>query len=121
MNKFALAFLLVALPLDAAAAMPVSTFLTKSEALMKKGPMAVFSSDLGVLKKEMQRSGGQIRAEQAAVVKAGGKPAYCLPAKASMTPNELLNHLRAIPAGQRGMPFKAAYKSFLVGKYPCSA
>ena len=111
---------LLATPL-AGQAMPVSTFLTKSEALMKKGPMAVFSGDLGLLKKEMQRSGGQLKAERLAAVKAGQKPAFCPPAKASMSPNELLNHLRAVPAAQRNMPFKAAYRSFLVKKFPCPA
>lgn len=43
MNKIALAILAAALPLTVVTAMPVSTFLAKSEALMKKGPMAVFS------------------------------------------------------------------------------
>ncbi|HZF42491.1 MAG TPA: hypothetical protein VEZ48_03705 [Sphingomonadaceae bacterium] len=112
---------MAATPFTPATAMPVSTFLTKAEALKKKGPMALFSGDLGVLKKEMQVSGGQIKAERLAAEKAGRKPDFCPPAKASMNSDELLNHLRAIPAGQRGVPFKAAYKSFLVRKFPCPA
>lgn len=118
MTKYAAALLLAMLP-AAASAMDVSTFLAKSEALMKKGPMALFSGDIGVLKKEMQTSGGQIKAERLAAIKAGEKPAFCPPAKASMRSDELLSHLRAIPAAQRGMPFRAAYKSFLIRKFPC--
>jgi hypothetical protein len=121
MKKTVLAMALALAPLTAAAAMPVSTFLAKAEALQKKGPMALFSSDIGVLKKEMKTSGAQIKAERTAAMKAGRKPDFCPPAKASMTSDELLNHLRAIPAAQRGMPFKAAYKSFLVRKFPCPA
>lgn len=121
MPKCAAVFAIAVLTAAPAAAMPVSTFLTKAEALQKKGAMALFSSDIGVLKKEMQASGSQIKAERLAAVKAGRKPDFCPPAKASMGSAELLGHLRAIPAAQRGMPFKAAYKGFLVKKFPCPA
>jgi hypothetical protein len=43
---FALA---AAMPLTAASAMPVSTFLDKANRLEKKGPAALFSSDLKLL------------------------------------------------------------------------
>ena len=101
--------------------MTAGTFLAKSEALMKKGPMALFSGDVGVLKKELRTASTQLRAARLAVVKAGGKPAYCPPDKGSMNSNELLAHLRAIPQAQRGMSFKAALGGLLVKKYPCSA
>lgn len=120
MTRTIAALLLLAAPISAQA-MPASVFLAKAEALMKKGPMALFSGDVGLLKKEMQTSGSQIKAERLAAVKAGRKPDFCPPAKASMNSNELLNHLRAIPAAQRAMPFKTAYKSFLVKKFPCPA
>jgi len=121
MKKLVLATTLAAAPLTAAAAMPVSTFLAKAEALQKKGAMALFSGDIGILKKELKTSSAQLKAERAAAVKAGRKPDFCPPEKASLNSNELLGHLRAIPAPQRGMPFKAAYKSFLVRKFPCPA
>ena len=121
MNKIALALIAAAIPMTASSAMPVSQFLAKAEALQKKGAMALFSSDLGVLKKEMQTTGGQIRAERLAAVKAGRKPPFCPPAKASMNSDELLAHLRGIPPAQRGMSFKTAYQSFLARKWPCPA
>lgn len=121
MKMIVLALACGAAPLSAAAAMPLSQFLPKAEALAKKGAMAIFSSDLGVIKKEMETSGSQIRAERLAAIKAGRKPDFCPPSKGSFNADELLNHLRAVPAAQRGMPFKAAYKSFLVKKFPCPA
>ena len=121
MNKIALAILAAALPMTAATAMPVSTFLAKSEALMKKGPMAVFSGDLGLLRSEMKTSVAQLRAEQAAARKAGRKPASCMPQKVVVRPNELLDYLRAIPAAERGMPMKEALGGWMVKKYPCPA
>lgn len=101
--------------------MPVSEVLTKAEALKKKGAMAVFSSDLRLIKNELETSGKQLRDERRATLKAGGKPAYCPPAKGNFDSDELLAYLRTIPPAQRGMSFKAAYKSFLVKKFPCKA
>ena len=121
MNKIALAILAAALPMTAAMTMPVSTFLAKSEALMKKGPMAVFSGDLGLLRGEMRTSFTQLRAEQVAARKAGRKPASCMPEKVGVNPNELLGHLRTIPAAQRGMPMKDALGGWMAKKYPCPA
>ena len=115
------AVLALLLPVTAATAqtMPVSQFLAKAEALQKKGAMALFSSDIGVLKKEIQNSGKQLRAEQNAAVKAGRKPATCMPAKATMNSNELLAHFKSIPPQQRDMPVKAAFASLMRKKYPC--
>lgn len=104
-----------------ASAMPLSVFLPKAEALNKKGPMALFSSDLGVIKKQFTTTATQVRRERLAAVKAGGKPAYCPPDKAKFDSDELLAYLRSVPPAQRNMTFTAAYKSFLVRKWPCSA
>lgn len=104
-----------------AAAMPVSVFLPKAEALMKKGPMALFSSDVGLLKKEMNSASGKLRDERLSILKSGGRPSYCPPAKASLNSNEIMAHLRAIPAGERGMSFKTALGGFMAKKFPCRA
>lgn len=104
-----------------AVAMPVATFLAKADALMKKGPMAVFSGDIGLLKGEMKTSFAQLRADDVAARKAGRKPASCMPAKVGVRPNELLDHLRTIPVAQRGMPMKAALGTWMQKKFPCPA
>ena len=53
-KKLAAAAILLALPLGAAAAMDVATFIAKAGALEKKGVMAVFSGDYKVLKSEIE-------------------------------------------------------------------
>lgn len=96
-----------------AQSMPVSTFLAKADALKKKGAMALFSSDINLLKKEGMNSAAALRAERLQAIKAGKKPAFCPPEKGgSLNSGELLTHLQSIPAPQRSrMPMKEASKA----------
>ncbi|MDP9414520.1 MAG: hypothetical protein M3Q08_10615 [Pseudomonadota bacterium] len=123
MRKVAVALLMALAPAGAlhAQSMPISDFLTRAEALKKKGLMATVSKDLGVLKAEIQNSGKQLRAEQNEAAKAGRKPATCMPKKASFGPDELLGHLRSIPPQQRSMSIKAGLAGLMRKKYPCPA
>lgn len=115
--------LLVAVSAAASAqSMPVATFLAKADALKAKGPMALFSGDIGVLKSEMQNAGLQLRAERQADLKAGRKSAYCPPAKAALNSDELLTAMRAIPPADRARtPVKAVLRTHLIRKFPCPA
>lgn len=121
MRRIALGLLLITAPVSALQAqnMPVSTFLGKVEALKKKGPLALLSSDLGLLKAEIQNSAKALRAEGLAAQKAGRKPLFCPPPKAEMNSNEILAHFNAIPPAQRNMPVQAAVASLMRKKYPC--
>lgn len=103
--------------------MPLNQFLDKATALEKKGPLALLSSDIGRLKKEIQNSGKELRAERLAVGAAGKKPAFCPPEEgASVNSTELLGHFRSIPQAQRNsMRTKDAFRSFMARKYPCQA
>jgi hypothetical protein len=101
--------------------MPVSTFLAKADALKKKGPLALLSSDIGLLKSEVQNSGKALRAEQVAARKAGRKLSYCLPEKAAFNSNELLAHFQSIPPAQRSMRVRDAFAGLVRKKYPCPA
>ncbi len=123
MRKVVVALLVALAPAGAlqAQSMPVSDFLTRAEALKKKGMMAIVSKDFGVLKTQIQNSGKQLRAEQNEAAKAGRQPATCMPKKASFGPDELLGHLRSIPPQQRSMSIKAGLASFMRKKYPCPA
>lgn len=125
MRKWPAFLLLAALPLAPvqAQSMPAATFLAKAEALKKKGPLALLSSDFGRLKKEMTASGEALRAERLAAEKAGTKPAYCPPAKQTgMSPDEIIGHFRSIPPAQlQRMQTKDALRSLLAKKYPCPA
>ena len=125
MRKIALGFLILAMPFSAAQAqtMPLPQFLTKATALKKKGPLALFSSDLKLLQKEVQASGSQLRAERLAAAKAGRKPAYCPPDKGgALGAEEVLAHFQSIPAAQRErMRVKDGMRSLFARKYPCPA
>jgi len=74
-TKLILAALAAAAPLTAADAMNVAVFLDKAGALEKRGPLALFSSDYKLLKREVQTASEQLRAERLAAQHAGLLPA----------------------------------------------
>ena len=120
MRKAILALALAAAPLSALQAMNVAEFLQKAERLEKKGMAAMFSSDMRLLKGEIQTASRQLRAERLAAERAGRRGAYCPPAKAGLNGRELLAHFRSVPPAQRGVTqVKDALRSFLARKYPC--
>ena len=106
---------------SAALAMPATTFLAKAEALMAKGPLALFSSDVVLLKQEATQSATQLKAERLALLAQHRPTAYCPPAKSGIGSDELLASLRRIPAPELArMQFKDAFRHILAQKYPCS-
>ena len=123
-KKIVLALLVASAPTAAlnAQAMPLPQFLAKATALEKKGAFALFSSDMGLLKKEIQNSAVVLRQERLAAEKAGRKGAFCPPGGkgVSIGPKELLAHFRAIPAAQREkMQVKDAMRSYMARRFPC--
>lgn len=103
-----------------ASAMPAATFLAKADALMAKGPLALLSSDLDLLKQEAVRAGAELKAERLASVAQHRTTAYCPPVKSGMTSDELLAGLHRIPKPELArLDFKAAMRKVLVQKYPC--
>ena len=123
MRKTALFMLLALAPVTAASAqnMPLNQFLVKAAALEKKGPLALLSSDMGRLKKEIQNSAKAVRAERLAAKAAGKKQAFCPPEKgASLNSSEVLSHFRSIPPAQRDrMRTRDAWRSLMVRRFPC--
>ncbi|HEX8466916.1 MAG TPA: hypothetical protein VF620_03820 [Allosphingosinicella sp.] len=118
--KLLAAALLAVVPIGAAQAMDVATFLVKADALQKKGVMALMSSDYKLLKGEIETNGAALRAERLAAERARRKPAYCPPAKQSLTSGEILAAFRSIPAAQRPrIQVKDALRALMARKYPC--
>lgn len=114
--------LLLAAPflLAASGDMSVATFLKKAEGLRSKGAMALFSSDLGVLKREGEGAGKRWRASMEADKRAGRKPSACPPKEAKMTSTDFLNMMRAVPAAERGRTSVAtAFTRGMARRYPC--
>ena len=121
-KKLLAAALLAVLPLGAAQAMDVATFLAKADALQKKGMMALMSSDYKLLKREIETQVGALRAERLAAERARRKAAYCPPAKPSLGSGEILTAFRTIPAAQRPrIQVKDALRALMARKYPCRA
>lgn len=119
-TKLLAAALLAAVPLGAAHAMDVATFLAKADALQKKGMLALMSSDYKLLKNEIIAHSQTLRGERLAAERAHRKPAYCPPAKSGLKSDEILAAFRSIPAAQRPRTdVKDALRALLARKYPC--
>ncbi len=108
-------------PLAAASSMPVGTFLTKAEALQKKGAMAIFSRDLKLLLNHIKADLTQIRTERLVAKAAGNRMIFCPPAAgAKLTDKDILGAMQAVPQAQRSsMSTKVALEGFLARRYPC--
>ena len=119
-KKLLAAILLAAVPMAAANAMDVATFLAKADALQKKGMMALMSSDYKLLKNEVVAQSQVLRGERLAAERAHRKPAYCPPPKSGLKSDEILAAFRTIPAAQRPrIQVKDALRALLARKYPC--
>jgi hypothetical protein len=115
--------LLFILPAAASAqSMNAETFNRRATALMKKGPLALFSrGEIKALMHEGQASGARARDLRLAAVKAGQKPRYCPPpGKASMNSDEFMKRLNSIPAAERArIDMTEATTRILTQRYPC--
>ena len=108
------------MPVSAANAMDVATFLAKADGLEKQGLLALASSDYRLLKAEVQTAAAQLRAERTAAERARRKAAYCPKGESSLTPAEVVAHFRTLPPAQRRRTqVKDALRTLLARKYPC--
>jgi hypothetical protein len=99
--------------------MSVGVFLAKADALKAKGAMALFSSDVSMLKLEVANSAQAFR-RQLKVEAANGRPSACPPKQASLSSDALLAHLRGYPATARDrITVPEAVAQLLRKQYPC--
>lgn len=121
-SPITLALLLAAIPLTAASAMPVSTFLAKADALQKKGPLALFSSDLKLLTTQVKTDASELRTERLAAKAAGRPQAFCPPEGGiKLTDRDILDAMRQVPPAHRARTdTKAALKVYLAKRNPCT-
>jgi hypothetical protein len=120
MRLFAAAALL-SLMAGSAQAMSVAEFLAKANALKAKGALALLSSDLGLLQKEIADISTVYRADIQAARAAGRTPHSCPPPKGQvkMDSSQLIAELEKIPPRQRGMSMKSAFYAIMKRRYPC--
>jgi hypothetical protein len=113
--------LTIAGPASANSEMRVDHFLVKANALKKKGPMALFSSDLKLLMNRVKADFGTIRTERLAAESAGRPVAFCPPKEgAKITDKDVLGAMEAVPPPRRAATStRDALKAMLVRRYPC--
>lgn len=105
-----------------AQSMPLSTFLVKADALEAKGPLALMSSDLPIIKSEVKASMTNYRALLTAQ-KAAGKPLHsCPPAKGRFDSDDMMAAFRAVPVAQRNnITVQSALFAMMKKRHPCPA
>lgn len=103
----------------AQAEMTVAQFLSKADALQKKGAMAIFSSDLRPVVREMRSVGQQLKVEGERRKAAGLPRRACPPENARPKSDELLAMMNAIPPAERGMSLKDGFVRVMAARYPC--
>lgn len=111
-----------ALVLPASAqAMSVAEFLAKANALKAKGFLALGSSDIKLLRTEVERASDAYRSDLATAKAAGRAPHSCPPPKgqAKIGSNELLAEFEKIPTAQRSMSVKTAFYAMMKRRFPC--
>ena len=106
---------------SSAAAMPVSTFLQKAQALKASGPLALLSSDYRLLKNELSSTMEALHSERLAAVHAGRPPAYCPTQQSgSMSVGEIVGAMNAVPpAARQSTDVKDAMRTHMARRFPC--
>lgn len=111
--------LAVVLASPASAEMTVAQFLPKANALQAKGAMAIFSSDLRPIMREMKSVSAQLKAEGEQRKAAGLPRRTCPPEGTKLTSAEVLAMLNTIPPAQRGISVKDGLVRVMMARFPC--
>ena len=100
--------------------MTVATFLSKYEALKKKGLFALGSPEIATLKAEGEAAGAAYGARLKAD-RAAGRPAHsCPPANSRLSQSEFLRGIQQYPTASRGqVTLKIAVADLMRKKFPC--
>ena len=105
----------------AASTMSVQTFVTKAEALKKRGPLALFSGDLKLLMNQVKADSASLRAERLAAKQAGRPQAFCPPeGGVKISDKDIMSAMQAVPAPRRASTdTKSALRSYMARRFPC--
>lgn len=113
--------LFLSLVATAAEAMSVREFLTIADRLPQNATAALRPEGRRLIN-EVSTSVHAVRNEQAAAVRAGRRPAYCIPpAGSGITPEGLLARFRAMPQGRRDIQVAQAIREWMIERWPCQA
>lgn len=122
MRPFAVAFagLAAAVFLSAAAdTMTVREFLAIADRLPQNAT-AVLRPDGRRLVNEVTGTVSALKAEQAADLRAGRRPAHCIPPRGTgISAPDLVNRLRAMPQARRDISVAQAIREWMAERHPC--
>ena len=96
-------------------------FLARAEALLTKGPFALFSSDLKQLQAMVEDNGDIIHDDMIGARASHATPQYCPPPKREyIGARELIKGLRGIPRSEREqIDLQTAMRQILAKLHPC--
>lgn len=100
-------------------AMTVREFVATADRLPQNAT-AVLRPDGRRLVDEVTTSVSAIKAEQAADIRSGRRPAHCIPPRGTgITPETLLARLRSIPPARRDITVRQALREWMAERHPC--
>jgi hypothetical protein len=118
-SALGLALFLSLVATTAAEAMTVREFLAIADRLPQNATSALRPEGRRLIN-EVSTSVHAVRNEQAADVRAGRRPAYCIPrAGSGITPEGLLARFRAMPQGRRDITVRQAIRDWMIERWPC--
>lgn len=116
----ALVGLLAALLLTGAArTMTVREFLAAADRI-PRNPAALLRGDTRRLIDEVTGAVADLKAEQAAALAAGRRPAHCIPPRGTgISTESLLDRFNAIPVRRRDISVAQALREWMAERHPC--
>lgn len=113
--------LAVALFATAVQAMTVREFLAVADRLPQNAT-AVLRPDGRRLVDEVTGAVRTLKAEQAAAIRAGRRPAHCIPPRGTgITPETLIARFKAVPVRRRDISVTQALREWMAERHPCPA
>lgn len=112
--------LALALLATAAQAMTVREFLAVAERLPRNAT-ALLRPDGRRLLNEVTGAVSTVKAEQAADLRAGRRPAHCIPARGTgISARTLVLRFEALPQSKRDMTVLGAIREWMAERHPCA-
>ena len=101
--------------------MNADVYYKRANALMAKGPLALFSrGEINILMVEAKNAGKAAHDQRIAALKAGKPARSCPPTKASMDSKEFMARLGAIPPAERArINMTEAMTRITIARFPC--
>ena len=111
----------LALFATAAQAMTVREFLAIADRLPQNAT-AVLRPEGRRLVDEVTGAVNTLKAEQAAAIRSGRRPAHCIPARGTgITAETLVARLKGVPADRRNISVTQALREWMAEQHPCPA